>query len=189
MRRRFSKLPARSDRAQFVDGHVHFIFRARITIMMGRREFGLAGISAAALVAVEATGLAQAKKKKKADAKDEAHHGMGDPCAAACGACQRSCDSCATHCADLVAGGEKAHLETLRTCQDCATICAAAAQVVARGGPFSDLICTGCAEACARCAKACEQHPGDEHMKECAEECRRCEKECREMLKHVGHNA
>jgi hypothetical protein len=60
---------------------------------------------------------------------------------------------------------------------------------VARGGPFSDLICTACAEACARCAKACEQQPGDEHMKACAEECRRCEKECREMLKHVGHNA
>ena len=154
--------------------------------MMGRREFGLAGISAAALVAVEATGLAQAKKKKKADAKDEGHHGMGDPCAAACGACQRSCDSCATHCADLLAAGEKVHLETLRTCQDCATICASAAQIVARSGPFADLICTGCAEACSRCAKACEQHPADEHMKACAEECRRCEKECREMLKHVG---
>jgi hypothetical protein len=157
--------------------------------MMGRREFGLAGISAAAVLAAEATGLAQAKAKKKGEAGEGHHHAAGDPCSAACGACQRSCDSCAAHCANLIAGGEKAHLETLRSCQDCATFCAAAAQIVARGGSFADLICTGCAEACTRCAKLCEQHPNDEHMKQCAEECRRCEKECREMLKHVGHAA
>jgi hypothetical protein len=65
-------------------------------------------------------------------------------------------------------------------------ICASAAQVVARGGPFAGLICTACADACARCAKVCEQHPDDAHMKQCAEECRRCEKECRDMLKHVA---
>ena len=157
--------------------------------MMGRREFGLAGISAAALLAFQATGLAQAKKKKKGDSKAEGHHGMGAACAAACGACQRSCDSCATHCASLLAEGEKDHLESLQTCQDCASLCATAAQIVSRGGPFTDLVCTACAEACDRCANACEKKPDDEHMKRCAEECRKCEKECREMLKHVEHTA
>jgi hypothetical protein len=148
--------------------------------MIGRREFGLAGVSAAALMALESTGLAQGK------AEHAGHHGMMDKCAAACGACQRSCDSCATHCADLVASGKKEHVETLRTCQDCATVCSAAAQIVSRSGPFDDLICTACAEACGRCAKACERYADDEHMKRCAEECRRCEKECRDMLKHIG---
>ena len=81
--------------------------------------------------------------------------------------------------------GKKEHAKTLATCQDCATHCSAAASIVARKGPFSDLICKACAEACARCGKACEQFPDDKHMKMCAEECRKCEKECREMLKHT----
>jgi len=157
--------------------------------MMGRREFGVAGISTAALLALQATGLGQGKKKKKGESSPEGHHGTIDPCAAACGACQRSCDACATHCANLLAAGEKDHLESLRTCQDCATICAAAAQIVSRSGPFADLVCTACAEACARCAEACEKNADDAHMQHCAEECRRCEKECREMLKHAGHAA
>ncbi len=141
-------------------------------------------MSAAALLAFQATGQAQARNKKT-EPKPQGHHDVSHACAAACGACQRSCDSCATHCADLLAAGEKDHLDTLRTCQDCASICSAAAQIVSRGGPFADLICLGCAEACLRCAKACEKWPNDEDMKKCAEECRRCEKECREMLKHV----
>ena len=153
--------------------------------MMGRREFGLAGISAAALLAFQATGLAQGKKKKKGDATAEGHHDAAHACAAACGACQRSCDSCAAHCGHLLAAGEKDHLETLQSCQNCAAICAAAAQIVSRGGPYTDLICVACAEACLRCAKLCEKFPDDEHMKRCAEECRKCEKECREMLKYV----
>jgi hypothetical protein len=141
-------------------------------------------MSAAALLAFQATGQAQARIKT-GGAKPEGHHDMGHACAAACGVCQQSCDSCATYCAELLAAGEKDHLNTLRTCQDCASICTAAAQIVSRGGPFADLICSGCAEACARCAKACEKWPRDEYMKHCAEECRRCEKECREMLKQV----
>ena len=71
----------------------------------------------------------------------------------------------------------------------CATHCGAAASVTARKGPFSDLICTACADACSRCGKACEKFKSDEHMKRCAEECFKCEKACREMLKHVKmHN-
>src|SRR5262245_13180163 len=154
--------------------------------MMGRREFGLAGMSAAAMLGLQATGLAQEKRTATGGPAAGGPHEMGNACAAACGACQRACDSCATHCANLMASGGKEHKDTLWTCQDCATICAAAAQIVARGGPFAGLICTSCADACARCAKACEQHPDDAHMKQCAAECRRCEKECREMLKHVA---
>jgi hypothetical protein len=115
----------------------------------------------------------------------EHEHGEYDRCAKACGDCQRACDSCAGHCAHLLAEGKKEHEKTLATCQDCATHCSAAASIVARKGPFSDLICRACAEACARCGKSCEGFPNDRHMKQCAEECRRCEKACREMLKHT----
>ena len=91
----------------------------------------------------------------------------------------------------MVAEGKKDHLTTLKTCQDCATHCAAAASIMSRKGPFSDLICKACAEACARCGEACAKFPDDRHMKKCAEECKKCEKACREMLRHAekGRNA
>ena len=110
-------------------------------------------------------------------------------CAKACDDCARVCDACAAHCAELVAQGKREHLETLKTCQDCATVCNAAAGITARSGPFSDTICTACAEACKRCGEACEKHAGDPMMKRCADECKRCEQACREMLKHTGHGA
>lgn len=106
-------------------------------------------------------------------------------CADECGACQRACDNCATHCADLLAQGKKEHLVTLHTCQDCATTCSAAASIVARKGPFADIICKACIEACARCSKECEKHSHDAEMKQCAEACRRCEQACRDMLAHT----
>jgi hypothetical protein len=126
--------------------------------------------------------LALAVSSGRAGHHDEAFQ----QCARACGECARICEACADHCARLVAEGKKDHLKTLRTCQDCATHCAAAARIMARQGPFSDLICTACAEACARCGKACEGFPDDAMMKKCAEECRKCEKECRKMLEHLG---
>ena len=87
----------------------------------------------------------------------------------------------------MVVDGHKEHLETVRTCVDCATICASASAIVSKYGPFSDLICTACADACKRCGDACEKHGGDDPvMKACAAECRKCEKACREMLKHTG---
>jgi hypothetical protein len=138
--------------------------------------------SAVGLTLVAALALAM-----NLPAAGQGHHGeYYDKCARACSDCQRSCDSCSTHCAHLLAEGKKEHHKTLATCQDCATHCAAAASIVARKGPFSDLICKACAEACERCGKACEAFPGDKHMKQCAEECRRCEKACREMLEHTG---
>ncbi len=82
--------------------------------------------------------------------------------------------------------GKKEHLTTLATCRDCATVCSAAAQIVARGGPFAGLICESCAKACGQCATACEAFPDDEHMKSCAEECRKCEKACKAMIEHMA---
>ena len=154
--------------------------------MIGRREFGIAGLSAVALAALEGSVFAQGKSAKSGD--DHADHNeMLDACAKACSDCQRACDSCATHCAHMLRDGKKNHATTLATCQDCADFCATAAQIVSRGGPFATLICESCAEACALCGKACEQFPDDKHMKMCAEECRKCEKACREMVKHAAH--
>ncbi len=110
-------------------------------------------------------------------------------CADACNSCQRECDACGTHCAELIAQGKKEHVKTLQTCRDCGELCAAAARVTAAKGPFADLACTACAEACVRCGKACEQFADDPMMKRCADECKKCEAACREMIKHAAAGA
>lgn len=108
-------------------------------------------------------------------------------CAKACADCQRACDTCVTHCAQLLSQGKKEYLSVLMTCQDCATVCAAAAQIAARGGPLAGLICESCAKACDDCAKACDKYSDDKQMKACADECRKCEKACRSMVKQVAN--
>jgi hypothetical protein len=115
------------------------------------------------------------------------HNEHFDKCAKACTACLRECESCAHHCAHLVAEGKKEHLKTLGTCADCADFCAAAARIVARHGKMSVLICESCAKACDTCGKACEEHPKDEHMTRCAKACRDCAAACREMIQHAAH--
>ncbi len=152
--------------------------------MIGRREFGLMGLSTAAMLAMNRTLPAQDD--------DHARHGddsMLEECAEECDECARECDACSLHCAEMIAEGKKDHLETLRTCQDCAQVCSAAARIVARNGPFSGDICTACAEVCAKCAESCERFKDDKIMRECAEACRECEKACREMLKHISQAA
>ena len=139
-----------------------------------------AGASQAAAPAAQAgTG--------RATGKHDAHGEHFAQCAKVCADCQVACSSCGAHCAALLADGKKEHQKTLQTCQDCADCCAAAAQIVSRGGPFSDIICKACADACARCGKACTQYGQDAHMKACADECRRCETACRTMIEHTGH--
>jgi hypothetical protein len=150
--------------------------------MVGRREFGALGLSAAAAMAINS---AIAADKEKGDA--HGIHAIFDRCAAACNACQQQCDSCADHCAHMLVDGKKQHLTTLQTCQDCADACAAAARVVSRHGPFSHMICEACAETCDKCAEECEKFKSDEHMSRCAEECRKCLKACKEMIAHMGH--
>jgi hypothetical protein len=145
--------------------------------------FGGIGVVALAIVGVAAfaqQGQAQAKKVDHME-----HNAMMQSCAKACSDCQRACDACATHCTHMLHEGKKEHLATLTTCQDCATICSAAAQIAARGGPFSTIMCSACAETCSECGKMCEKFPDDKHMKACAEDCRKCEKACKAMVKHM----
>lgn len=150
---------------------------------MDRREFAVAGVSAAALLALRAA--ASAEEVGKTPAAGHAHDEAFDVCAKACSDCQRACDSCAAHCAHRVGDGMKLHMTTLQTCLDCADVCGMSSHLVSRRGPFMHLVCSSCAEACTRCAQECEKFPDDRHMKACAEECRRCEKACREMVKHA----
>lgn len=145
-------------------------------------SMGLVSIALGTLLAI--TPLANTQEKKHATHADHKESMLA--CAKACSDCQRACHSCSTHCSQLVAQGHKEHLETMMKCQDCATVCAAAAEIVARGGPFALLICDACSKACEQCAVACEKFPDDKQMKACAEECRRCEKACKEMLKHMS---
>jgi hypothetical protein len=159
--------------------------------MIGRREFGAAGLSAATWVAMQATGFAGEKERPARSANlkphgDGAHQEAFEACAKACSDCQRSCDSCASHCAHEVHAGKAEHMTTLETCLDCADFCAAASQITARGGVFAGLICGACAEACARCAAECAKMPNDEHMTKCAKQCRDCESACRKMVEYVG---
>lgn len=158
---------------------------------MNRRDLmGTLGATAATLTAWQAFGQDKPTEKSTVGHAAAPFHGEDAVarCAEACSDCARMCDSCSTHCAELLARGKDEHLKTLHTCQDCADFCVAAAQIVARRGTFSDLICQSCAEACARCAKECEAHKDDRHMQACAEECRKCEKACREMVKAIDHH-
>lgn len=149
---------------------------------MKRREMlGALGTTVAALGAF-AAGDAQGAHK------GEHHHGGThyEKCAKACADCQLQCQACHHHCEELVAGGKKEHLKTLKLCVDCGDICALAANITARHGALSATICEACAKACDECGKACAQFTDDKHMQQCAEECKKCAAACREMLKHVG---
>jgi len=152
---------------------------------MKNRMFGGIGVVALALAIVGLVAFAQQGQTQEKKTVHLEHNEMMQACAKDCSDCQRACDACATHCTHKLLEGKKEHLATLTDCQDCATVCAAAAQIVARGGPFSNIICTACVDACSRCGKACEQFPDDKHMKACAEECRKCETACKAMVKHI----
>lgn len=155
--------------------------------MMGRREFGIAGVSALTMAAMGSRSVGQeqgaADKPTRKEKRQHRHNVKAyQDCAKACSDCQRECNACTTHCGHMLADGNERHLTTLESCQDCADICAVASQIVARGGPYSNLICEACAEACKKCAEECEKFPDDEHMTKCAKACRDCEKACRDML-------
>jgi hypothetical protein len=128
----------------------------------------------------ENAGASQAATQITEKAKDVSGD-MIMSCAKACSDCQRACDACSAHCVGLLSEGKTQHVKTMQLCNDCAAICAASAQIVARHGPMTNVVCTACADACNQCAAACEVMKDDAHMKHCAEECRRCEKSCRTM--------
>lgn len=115
------------------------------------------------------------------------HHEHFMKCAKACADCQVHCDSCFAHCAELVAKGEKNHVETMNTCLGCADCCKLAASLTARHNPFAKEACECCMKCAEACAKACEKFPDDKHMAECAKSCRDCAKACKEMLDHLKH--
>jgi len=142
------------------------------------------GFAVFAIFGLMAFALQGQTQEKKVDHME--YSAVMQDCAKACSDCQRTCDMCATHCAHMLHEGKKEHLTTLATCRDCATVCSAAAQIVARGGPFAGLICESCVKACDKCGTACEAFPDDEHMKACAEECRKCEKACKAMIEHTA---
>jgi hypothetical protein len=149
-------------------------------IAMKNRMFGGIGVMALAftlaVVGVDAFAQQAQAAETKGDSKLQ-------ECAKSCSDCQRVCDLCASHCANLLADGKKEHLSCLRHCRDCATCCAACSQVCASGGPLSAVMADCCAKCCDHCAKACEALPDDQHMKACAEECRKCEKACKAIAK------
>ncbi|MDY3553813.1 four-helix bundle copper-binding protein [Gemmata sp. JC717] len=158
--------------------------------MIRTKLFGALGLLAVSF-AVAGTAVSVGGKQPDTATKEQSkaadpHMSQFMDCAKECDDCARICNMCAAHCAKMVAEGKKEHLETVRTCIDCATICQSASAIVIKSGPFSDLICTACAEACKRCGDACEKHAEhDAIMKQCAAECRKCEKACRVMMKHT----
>ena len=122
----------------------------------------------------------------RADEPQAPHHHATPEMAAClkeCARCARECESCLTHCTELVAGGKKEHVQTLRTCNDCGDLCALAAKLIARDGAFMNVTCTACAAACDGCGAECAKFPTDDHMSRCAQACKDCAKACRAMVK------
>ena len=157
---------------------------------MNRRALlGTLGATAVALGAYNSVQAQDAKKGDKDEDHDHAHaHDHVDDCAQACADCQLLCQSCRSHCEDLVAAGKKQHVKTMKLCADCGDICALAANIVARHGALSITACEACAKACDECGKACAQFADDEHMQKCAKECKKCATACRDMIKHAAHH-
>jgi hypothetical protein len=153
--------------------------------MVKRREFGALGLSAAALLAMQAGARGDEHEEHHHD--DKPGHGSGfDFAAQILNECKLECDACAHHCMLKVADGDRKHLLTLKTCLDCADVCAAVSQIAARKGPFTNISAEACADVCAICARECEKFPDDEHMMKCARACRKCEKACRDLVENAG---
>jgi hypothetical protein len=105
-------------------------------------------------------------------------------CAEVSVACQIECDSCFSHCLNILADGKPEHKVTAQLCADCAECCKSCATLCARNSPLAKHMMDCCAKCCDECATACEKFPKDEHMAACAKSCRDCAKQCLEMLKH-----
>ncbi len=112
----------------------------------------------------------------------EDHSSHLTQCAKTCANCQIVCDSCHTHCLELLADGKKEHAKTARLCADCAECCKTCATLCARQSPLAKHMLECCQSCCEECAQACEKFPDDKHMAECAKTCRDCAKECKTAL-------
>ena len=161
----------------------HLTFSYVRNAFMKTRKFGglivvALAFAFAGVVVVAKQGLTDDKKVAHSE-----HNAVMQECAKACSDCQRACDTCTTHCAHLMAAGEKDHLACMASCQDCATCCVCCSQLCARGGPSAMAMAECCAKVCGNCAKACEAFPDDKELTKCAAECRKCEKVCKAMAK------
>lgn len=174
---------------------------------MGRREFGVAGLSAAAAVMAGAAfaqppvrparepGLGdphgRARQPREADPHAEHDHAADprafDECSRACSDAQRACDATAEHCMEASAAGSRQHADALKMVLDCADMCAAAARVMGRHGALAGPVAEACVETCRMTASFAGRFGDDELMRRCAEACRRAGDSCARMIEMVGH--
>ena len=152
--------------------------RSRESIM-NRREV-LAGVGAGVAL-LAGVGTTQAEDKVQDKIKDAKE--CCTECGTTCGKCLAECLKCYAHCADLVAGGNKAHAECMKACLDCSEFCKLCLTICGRGGPMMEVCCGACAKACEMCAKACEKFPDDKSCAACAKMCRECIKCCNSCCK------
>ena len=149
---------------------------------MTRILFGFGWLITGVFIAATLTSSAQQRIQVPIPGDVDPRMPAFSSCAKECDDCARSCEMSVAHCGQLIVDGRKEQFVTQRMCQDCAAICSAASRIIAKDGPFTDLICSTCIEACGRCAVACEKS-GDAILKKCADDCRKCEKACRDMPK------
>lgn len=91
-----------------------------------------------------------------------------------------ACTAAAAHCLEL--GGEHAGRAHQTTLLDCARLCATAAEIMLRGSPIHDSVCSVCALSCRICEKYCRSlSEGDAMMSECADKCGRSAESCEQM--------
>ncbi|KTC66385.1 putative cysteine-rich protein yhjQ (plasmid) [Legionella adelaidensis] len=106
-------------------------------------------------------------------------HQQYENCIKACQDCASECEHCATACTQEDNCKGLSHCITLN--RDCAAICALAAEMMARGSPFSKEICALCAKICRACGDECNKHQHMKHCKRCAEACYKCAEECEKV--------
>ena len=175
---------------------------------MGRREFSLAGLSAAAAAMTGAAfaqplgrparepgfGDSHGRTPRPGAADPHAGHEHGnadarsfDECSRACSDCQRACDAAAEHCMEASAGGSRQHADALRMVLDCGDMCATAARVMGRHGALAGPIAEACVETCGTTASFAGRFADDDVLRRCADACRRCADSCGRMVEMVGH--
>lgn len=99
-------------------------------------------------------------------------------CIDACTECQAACWEAINSCLVRPQHADPDHVALLLTCAD---MCCTHANAMVRGSPALQATCLACIQVCRRCAEACEQIPGDPHMRSCAQACRQCADHCEAM--------
>ena len=101
--------------------------------------------------------------------------------------CAKECESCLSHCTQLLVEGKKEHALTLRSCNDCGDMCILAGKLVVRDGAFADVDVRRLLPRPVMVAgPECGKFPNDEHMSLCAQACKDCATACRAMVKADG---